>query len=457
MRNIIILLLLLVLTGKCWTASPEFEAVVNLARQDGQNRKMDPFNQAKNFDPHTVFNNYTNDPDQTKYYEGVQQKDTQQMDNDKNQSKTNETGTFITNSVREHPRYVINQSDPSVQHSQLLQNEAYNIIHGMTSQYIDCKPKEACTIQYEEKQCIEAPQTILPSCKKKLNIEIISHENVTHYPLTAHLSVREHNYAGISMNAVNGRIDFLGPHDADFRLDGRLPGNIDCHTLMGTIIAQAGNGRLDSMAFPSCSNGLGLNIHISGGHNINLQIDMASKVMTYEVKDHWIDDCGSIATDSTCKLKSQQCDIPASTQVIQGVPVTRDCWQHTFNYICRGGSGDGTCKPLQSQGCEQIGSECKEKSNDQCSLYRQTYRCPIQTCSPTTDVICGNGQEYCLDGNCTDKSYQESKDFGKGVSALSGVMDAAKQLDQSSLTIFSGHASECSEKPMGYSNCCTET
>lgn len=447
----------LLMCCKCLAAGSEFEATVNLANQDAQRKKAESFNQAKHFNPQAVFDNYTKNPEQTKYYQGVEQKDTQQMDNDKIQSKTGESGTIISSSIKQHPNYVISQSDPDIKRSQLLQNEAYNIVHGMTSQYVDCKPKESCTIQYQEKQCEEAPQTLFQSCKKKLNIEIISHETVTHYPLSAHLSVKDHNYAGISMNAVNGRIDFLGPHDARFRLDGRLPGNIDCHTLLGTVTSSSGNARLDYINFPSCANGLGLDFHISVGHKLDLQIDIASKVVTYEVKDRWIDDCAGIASDSTCKLKSQQCDIPQSTQVIQGVPVTRDCWQYGYDYMCRGGSGEGNCKPLQSQGCEQVGSECKNNTSGQCSYYRQTYRCTIKACSPTTDVICGNGQEYCLDGNCTDQHYQQSNDFGRGVSALSAVADAAKQLDQSSLTIFTGHPTECSEKPVGFSNCCTET
>ncbi len=457
MNKFILLLIFSVLTGECIANSPDFESGINQAKQEAKNKKNDAFNQAKNFNPKTVFDNYTKNPDQTKYYGGITQSDTQQMTSDAFQSKSSESGQVISNSISQHPRYVINKTDPDIQHSELLQSEAYNIVHGMTSQYIDCKPKEACTTQYQEKRCEEAPQTIFQSCKKKLNVEIITHETVTHYPLTAHLSVDDHKYAGISVNAVNGRVDFLGPHDASFRLDGRLPANIDCSTLQGAITSRTGRAGLDHINFPSCANGLELEYHISEGHRLDLQIDMISRVVKYEVKDHWVDDCTGIVNDSTCKLKSQQCDIPGSTKIIQGVPVTRDCWQQGFNYICRGGRGEGNCKPLQQQGCEQIGSDCKEKTNGQCSLYTQTYRCTVKSCSPTTDVLCGNGKEYCLDGNCTDKNYQQSTDFGKSVSALSAVIDAAKQIDQSSLTMFSGHPSECSEKPIGYSNCCTET
>jgi conjugal transfer mating pair stabilization protein TraN len=457
MRSLILLVVIFSFINHSLAGSPDFESAVNLAKSEAQNKKSSSYNQAKNFDPKSVFDNYTNHPNQTKYYDGVKQSNTQQMTNDAFEQKNGDEGKVISNTINQHPRYVINPSDPDMQHSQLIQNEADNIIHGVTSRYVDCKPKQSCAMQYQTKQCTEAPQTIFQSCKKKLIVDVITHESNTHYPLTAHLSVDDHNYAGISMNTVNGRIDFLGPHDASFRLDGRLPGNIDCHTLQGSITRSSGNARLDNINLPSCGNGLGMDFHISGGHRKDLQIDMVSKVVTYEVKDRWVDDCSGIISDTTCKLKSQQCDVPKSTQVIQGIPVTRDCWQESFSYICRGGSGAGDCSTLRTNNCEQIGSDCKEMANGQCSLYQQTYRCPIQSCSPTTDVICGNGQEYCLDGSCTDHSYNQSQDFAKGVSALSAVADAAKQLDQSSLSIFTGRPVECSEKPVGYSNCCTET
>jgi len=457
MRKFVIFCLISALINESFAVNPEFDAVVNLARQDGQSRKMHSYHYAKQFHPKNIFKNYTDHPEQEKYYEGATQKNTMQMDADKNQIKNNESGKQISEGIKNHPRYVINSSDSDMQHSTLLQDEAYNIVHGMTSQYIDCKPKEICTVEYQEQQCSEAPQAILPSCKRKLNIDIIPHEQITHYLLSAHLAVKDHDYAGVSVNAVNGRTDFLGPHDASFTMDGRLPASIDCRTLTGKIISSRGGAHLDNISFPSCSTGLNLNFHISGGHNLDLKMDVTSKVVTTEVRDNWMDDCASIAADASCRLRSENCDIQGSTQIIQGISVTRDCWEQKRDYICRNGSGEGTCKPLQIKGCEQIGSECEDKTNGQCSLYHQTYRCPTKSCSPTTDVVCGNGQEYCLDGNCTDKNYQQSQDFGNAVSVLSGAIEAGREFDQGATTIFTGHASECSEKPIGYSNCCTET
>ena len=440
----------------CYAASPEFEAAVKLAAQDAKAKKAESFNQAKVWDPNNTFDHYTSKPDTTKYYSGVMQKDAEHMHQDTVQSKSSESGKVIKDSMLEHPRFVISASDPDMQHAELLQREAYNILHGMTSQYVDCKPKEKCQQQYQEKICEEAPQAMFQTCMKTLIVDVIWHENVTHYPLIAHLSVKDKNYAGVSMSPVTGVIGFLGPREAKFSLNGRVPPGLDCHSLIGAITASTGNAKLDSIHFPSCSNGMLFEMHISDGHQRDIAIDMAYKTMTYEVKDRWVDECESIKKDATCQHQSEQCDIPESTRVIEGVPVTRACWQQSINYLCRHGSGEGTCQPLRTAGCEQVGSNCEENTNEQCTRYRQTFRCLTKTCLPTTDVICGNGKDYCLDGNCTDKSYLPSQDFAKGVSALSAVAAAGKAIDQSDMKVFTGHASECSEIPVGFSNCCTE-
>lgn len=456
MRNIGLLILMMFINA-CFASNVSFDSAAALAKSEGKGKNEHSIDLVKQFNPKRVFNHYTNHPDQAGYYGGITQTDTTQMDSAAIAQKSSGVGQDIQNTINQHSSYVIKPTDPDMKHSQIIQEEADNIIRGITSKYIDCKPKQACTTQYQYKQCHEAPQSIFQSCHKKLNIDVVPHETVTHYPLNAYLTVEDHHYAGISLNAVDGKVDFIGPHDARFRLEGRLPKDIDCQTLHGTIISSTGGAKLDNISFPSCANGLSLNYHISGGHRKDLKIDIISKVMTYEVKDNWLDTCGGLSSDTACKLRSNTCDIPKSTQMIQGVPVTRDCWQESYQYTCRGGSGAGNCDEFRSQRCEQIGSECNEKSNDQCIQYQQTYRCPVSTCSPTTDIVCGDGEIYCLDGNCTDHTYKQSQDFAKGVSALSTVADAGKQLDQSSLAVFTGHPAECNEKPIGYSNCCTES
>jgi conjugal transfer mating pair stabilization protein TraN len=440
----------------------DIQSVVNQTLSQSESLKNDSYNHIKNFNPNSVFDHYSSNPSQTKYYDGVTQSDTTKLDQDTMNAPTStDAGNTVSGSVNQHPKFVISKNDPDISRSQFIQSDADNIVHGVTDRYIDCKSTPTCNTSYQQKICEEAPESIQQSCKKTLNIDIIPHETTTHYTLVVHVRTDDHHYAGVDVNAVTGSINFVGPHDTSFRFDGRLPRNLDCHGLQGSVTQFNANNRgthLDNITFPTCENGMVLDFHLSGSRTINLdmQVDVISKVITYDVQDRWVDNCSGLLHEPSCVFKTKMCDVGQSTKIIQGIPVSRDCWEESYHYICHAGSGSGNCKPLQSQGCEQIGSNCKEKNDNVCTLYQQTYQCPIQTCSNTANIACGDGKNYCLDGSCVDHSYQQSKDFAKGVSALSAVADASKQLDPSSLTIFAGHSSECSEIPVGFSNCCTE-
>jgi conjugal transfer mating pair stabilization protein TraN len=443
--------------------SDDIQSIVNQTLAQSDSLKKDSYAHIKNFDPNAVFDKFTTNPAQTQYYGGVTQSDTTKLNQDAmNAPSSTDAGGTVSNSLNQHPKFVVSNEDPDIKHAELIQSDANNIVHGVTDRYVDCKSSETCNTTYQKQICEEAPQSIAQSCKNTLNIDIIPHETTTHYTLLVHLTTSDHSYSGINIDAVTGRITFIGPRDTSFRLDGRLPSNINCGGLQGSVTqfdAHNRGTRLDNISFPSCG-GMALAFHLSGPKkntiNLDMKIDIASKVITYDVKDRWIDNCAGLLHEPSCNFKTKICDIPKETKVIQGIPVTRDCWQESFTYICHGGSGEGNCKALQSQGCEQIDSVCKESKVHECSLYQQTYQCPIQSCSTSANIVCGDGKNYCLDGNCVDHNYTPSKDFAKGISTLSATADASKQLDPSSITIFAGHSSECSEIPMGFSNCCTE-
>jgi conjugal transfer mating pair stabilization protein TraN len=424
--------------------------------------KSNAYNYLKNFSPKNHFDHYSDSPTETKYYSGVTQKGSGQLDQDAVVAKGNSyAGKTISQSIHSHPSFVINSSDSSITHSQVITDNAEEIVRGVTNRYVNCQSEQVCKTGYVKNVCEESPQEVFQSCRKTLNIDVIPHETDTHFPLKVHVSTRDHDYSGVVVNVVNGNISFVGPRDTTFKMDGRLPNGLDCHTLQGSITNFNTNNRntkLDSIIYPSCS-GMDLNFHLSGRGTINLdmQIDIVSKVITYEVKDRWVEDCDGLLQEPSCTFKSKVCTQPKETRIFQGMQVTRDCWQERYDYICHAGSGSGDCTTLQAQGCEQIDSTCKNQKNDQCLLYQQTYQCPIKSCSPSSNINCGDGSNYCLDGNCIDHQYQPSKDFAKGVSSLSAVADASKQFDPSTMSIFSGHPVECSEKPVGFSNCCTET
>ncbi len=457
MRRLISTLIIILFINNIYAG--DIQSVVNQTLAQSDSLKNDSYKHIKNFDPSSVFNNYSPNPTQTQYYGGVTQSDTTKLNNDAMNAPTStDAGSTVASSVSNHPKFVISQNDADINHSKLIQSDADNIIHGVTDRYVDCKSPQICSTTFQQKICEEAPESIVQSCKKTLNIDVIPHETITHYTLRIHVSTSDHNYAGVNINAVTGHVNFIGPHDTTVRFTDRLPANLNCNGLQGSVTLFNGNPHLDYINFPTCGNGMFLDFHLTASRRINLdmQIDVMSKIISYEVKDRWVENCEGLLHEPSCMFKSKTCDQPRSTRTFQGIPVTRDCWNETYNYICHSGSGSGNCKPLQDQGCEQINSSCKSKTDNNCNLYQQTYQCPILSCSSSANVTCGDGKNYCLDGSCVDHSYKPSQDFAKGISALSAVSDASKHLDPSSLTIFAGHSSECSEIPMGFSNCCTE-
>ena len=403
-------------------------------------------NAMKNFKPKEVIKNYTDNPKETNY-----QNSPDSIKSDAVATRDNDpTAKAINDSIYNHPKFDIKSDSPQIKNITKRADDIYDVV---TGQFGDCTKQTSCSTTYKNETCEESPPSTYQYCKKTLTIDLIPHQVDTHYYLTAHLSVDDHNYAGISINTVNGHINFLGPHDASFRLDGRLPNNIDCRTLQGKIISTQARAHLDFINFPSCNNGLVLDFHISSGHGIDIKIDMVSTKITYEPQDRWNDECIGISHFANCAFKEERCTAPQSTHDIQGIPVTRDCWEKEATYQCGGGENVAACEPLRNQGCEQIDSQCKNKGDGGCTQYLQTFRCPIKQC---TDVgmIC-NGQTYCLDGDCVKQQKQADPDFQKAVSALSAANEAAKSFTDFN-SIFVGVKKTCDKFALGFLNCCTD-
>ena len=462
MRSRILAMTCMLFLHSVYANTEDMQKIMDETVKQSSSLKQKSYQALNNFKPKDEFAHYSDTPSQTQYYGGIMQKGTSHLDQDVDTERTQgESGKMITDSIHHHPRIVITSTDPGILHSQLIADNAEDIVRGTTNRYVNCKAEQVCKTDYLQKSCEESPQEIHQSCKKTLNIDVISHESSTHYPLKIHVSTKDHNYVGVAVNVLNGSISYIGPHDASFHLEGRLPNNLNCHTLQSAITVFDAHGRntqIDTISYPSCSTGTMLNFHFSGKNTINvdMQIDVVSKVTTYEVQDRWVQDCDGLLHESSCTFKSKVCVQPKETRTFQGVQVSRDCWQERYDYVCHAGSGDGNCKVLQSQGCEQINSMCKSQKNNECVLYQQTYQCPTQICSPSSNISCGDGSNYCLDGDCISHQYSQSQDFAKGASSLSALADASKQFDPAAMLIFSGHQIECSEKPVGFSNCCAE-
>lgn len=402
----------------------------------------------KEFKPETIVNNYTDHPAESEYVtspENMASASEKIIREDKNAKKIRE-GIEIR---KQNFNY---STDPDSDAVRNILQKADSIYDVVTGQFGDCTKKTNCTTIWKTETCTESPAQILQYCNQTLHIVMVPKQEIIHYTLVAVLNVSDHNYAGVNVNTITGVTNYIGPGDASFSLR-RLPKNVDCKNLTGTIISESGSAKLDYVNFPSCANGMNLDMHISDGHQKVLKIDMVSTRMIPEPKEEWIDECSGLSSNSNCMLQEERCIESNTTHIIDGKPVTRACWQKENTWRCNSDDKIQACMPLRKKGCEQTGSICKNKMNGTCSLYEQSFQCPVKQCNDT-GIIC-NGETYCLDKDCISKQKKPDPDFQRSVSALSAVKEAGKSFAGMN-SIFTGQNKSCNKAFLGFIDCCAD-
>ena len=337
-------------TASLYAYSSEFNAGLQQAHDAAPAAKKQAQQVMQAFDPKVVFDHYHPEPEQTKLYGGITQSNTDAMQQKSNQTiGSSDIAQTITSSKNTRPLYPPNLQTADMQRSLLIQSEADHIIRGVTSQYIDCQPKQACQVQYTSRNCTRTAVAQQLSCRKNL--------------------------------VVN--------------------------------------------------------------------------VMPPTVQESWSTSCSyleQLSTQGICHVKEEKCLLPNATKTINDVPVTRPCWEKQLSYDCERSPAVDDCGALDDAQCEQTQSICDQKAGDVCLSYQQTYRCPQTACVNTANIICGDGKDYCLNGDCTDHGYQPSNDFGKVLTAMSATNESAKNYESNK--IFKGTPRECRDDAGNFSNCC---
>jgi conjugal transfer mating pair stabilization protein TraN len=421
-----------------------------------QNQAM---NALKSFDPNSVFNNYTSSPSQTHYYGGVMQTSTTMGEDSAKAVSSDPAGKAVEDSFVNRPQFDLSVDSPVLQSSLSIENNAVDIVNGLSSQFADCTQQKTCTTTYETKTCESSLTTLEQYCKKTLTVDLVPTQTDTHYKFTAHLSTSSHNYGAIIFDLVSGKIVDKGPSDASGSLTGRLPSTVPCSSLHGQVTAlrsSCKNTTLEYVYFPSCS-GLTLNFKAtcSGTLNLDLDVDIVSSTITQVPVDNWTDQCTGLSGNSLCTMESETCLEADTTHNVQGVSVTRSCWEYEDKYSCKAGDDStNTCQPLIDQGCEQTNSVCENKTDSGCTLYSQTYSCPNKECTDN-GVVC-NGDTYCVTDDCFTHTKSSDPDFQKAISGLSTIDSAADEYNESGEYIFTGTKKSCDNEIVGFSNCCAD-
>lgn len=172
-----------------------------------------------------------------------------------------------------------------------------------------------------------------------------------------------------------------------------------------------------------------------------------------------------------CVRTQSTCTDGPSTREIDGVSVSRSCWSYANTFACSTISqppaiwpGMKTPTPLDpltadiARNCEPTGvATCRQQDKwGHCTLAGFNYRCRTAAARFEQALNCGDSN-FCAGGSCWDSGYQGNQNFAAAYSQYQAHAEAAKDIDEVTLTIFKGRDSRCHRDNFGIDNCCEDT
>lgn len=165
-----------------------------------------------------------------------------------------------------------------------------------------------------------------------------------------------------------------------------------------------------------------------------------------------------------CKDEDRVCEV-SGEKIIDGIKVTRDCWQYSYRKTCNYPSkddckdfahcylvGDLDCLLKDSMGnCVNLSREFSCKSWEPFEKETKTLRTGRLEKDGAEGLVCSGVP--CIDGNCVDKSYMTNGEMLDSISKLyaTSKMNPDKA---GNFNLFQGIGQHCSKKAASYSNCC---
>ncbi len=354
----------------------------------------------------------------------------------------------------------------------MVEADSKNITNGVSDQYVDCQATPTnCQPTWSTHTCVAPVQLGNPVCTESLVGHVTPGKSLVQ---TVHVTVKgtpkfaQFPQGVITVNLGSGAIQSSNPL-MQATLDHPI-GVTSCQTLSinQNQVTEQGT-KTTWQQLPSCQNHLVMKVAVKDQRyyqpyqstiTLTLHIELPPMVTT-----SWINNCSNLdplVAAGVCQLMQSQCTEGQATKIIDGVPVTANCWQKTNQYACQSDSGENTCAPLEQKGCQEIGSQCNKVVNGVCTQYQNQYQCPEKTCQGL-GMICG-GNFFCVDGNCAPNtpSQASSQEFGQSATDLAAASDAGQDVvnqqppNENDIHIFTGQAMHCRKMVTGFSNCCAD-
>jgi conjugal transfer mating pair stabilization protein TraN len=182
---------------------------------------------------------------------------------------------------------------------------------------------------------------------------------------------------------------------------------------------------------------------------------------TLSISDEAVDEsiCQNATSGATCTLDTEVCSAPNETRIINGLSVTRPCWEWQRTYQCEGVAPANDCSALDARPeCTFSHDECLSYEADgvTCNVYDRWYQCttPDTGLPPPPAYVCADDL-YCIDGECNTINREASTEFKDAMVAMNVMGELRDEFDPNQLKIFSGENLKCTKKLFGLSNCCS--
>ncbi len=185
-----------------------------------------------------------------------------------------------------------------------------------------------------------------------------------------------------------------------------------------------------------------------------MRLSYTRPATTVTETDRWDDQCPSLDAGGRCTTTTPAvCTDGPATKVVDGVAVTRDCWEYRSTMSCSGGASADQCAPLVAAGCTPQTSTCRQTNaiTGVCEVSEDGYSCPVPAETVTTTSNCPTNV-FCLSGNCFDIGAPNDPDFARSMSMLEAGREAGIYLDADRMQVFKGEENRCRDRLL--KNCC---
>ncbi len=350
--------------------------------------------------------------------------------------------------------YTLDPNDDTYRFATLGIDNAYEISHGQSNQFVDCQSGSQCIVEHSERTCTAPTYNSVPCYSEpvaKVEVGTTHYQCPTGWTLkgtTCHGEVEECRF-DYSVNEVTEYKGAYSSLSTTYFWDGKRvsaseyrkgalkysntvscghQGSFQCKTRKYEI---CGPVPVEEPASMTCDAGYTL----SGAQCIKNTFT-------------WKSEC---SLPGECQQVEKICIEGEGTRTINGIPTYLDCWKYQLNHVCD-----------LPNGCDSLPNDCEAQAETSCSLMLNgvcveqiiPHICSEKQCSETS-LLCGE-ESFCLDGDCFEEMPTTDDSFDESASALAALAEAADGIGDPPM-IFTGNSMQCTDKAFGFADCCKDS